>query len=255
MKTQNLPISAEMITRAVLQSVAGVIPFAGGLLSAAISLSGEMEQNQTNQLMQTLISAMGTDLQDLAKMLTEVNKRLNFCEKKVLKRVQGKAYQSQFMKIIKRWGDVDTKAKRIKMRNILINSALRTVKDDDKINQYINWTMNLSEIEVKILAVVAEAGESGITRKQIWLKLGNSENPREVSRKADFFRLALRKLQEEEIVRVKRQLKDDGTFAPKDYERGDINLNRTFDDKVLFRLTNLGREYVDFVTDDMPLVG
>lgn len=81
---------------------------------------------------------------------------------------------------------------------------MRTVKDDDKINQYIEWTMNLSEIEVKILAIVAETGEAGITRKQIWLKLGNSENPREVSRKADFF-----------------------------------------------RLTNMGREYIDFVSNDI----
>ena len=244
-------ITSQMLTRAILQTVAGAVPFAGGLLSAAISLSGEVEQNQTNALLQSLITSLENDFQDLAQTMSEINERVNFCEEKICKRVQSKEYQALFMKIIRNWSDVDTQRKRVQVRNLLVNAALCKSEKDDKIRQCISWILDLSEVEIKILSIIRTSGENGMSREQIWKALGNEEKPREVSRDADFFRLTMRKLQNEQLIRVKKKLEEDGRLIPKEYEKGDIEANKTFDDTIPFRLTNLGAEFLGFASEEI----
>lgn len=255
MKTRS-QISPEMLTNAVLQTVAGAIPFAGGLLSAAVSLHSEIKQNETNLLLQSLVSSLEDDFQTLALTMSEINQRIDLCEEKVCRKVSGKAYQNLFKKVVRNWSEVDSEQKRIQVRNLLVNFSLCKSDDEDKIKQYIEWVIKLSPLEIKILSIIRASGEVGMSREVIWKTLGNEEKPREVSRQADFFRFAMHNLQNLQMIRVKRKLEVDGRLTPKEYEMGvDIQENRTFDPTVPFRLTRMGEEFAAYSSEDISVIG
>lgn len=200
------------ISRGALQAVGGAIPFAGGLFSAIAGAWSEHEQQKANRFFEHWIRMLEDEIKEKEETIIEIMARLDLADEEISKRVESAEYQSLIKKTFREWSGAESNEKRVYIRNILANAASCQVSSDDVVRMYIDWINQYSEMHFQVIAAIYNS--AGITRGQIWTKIGRGE-VREDSADADLYKLLFRDLSTGGIIRQHRKTDYHGNFIPK----------------------------------------
>jgi len=194
------------------------------------------------------------ELREKEKTVLEIMARLNLQDEEIAKRVESKEFQSLVKKAFREWAGTKSETKREYVRNILVNAAASRMSSDDVVRLFLNWLDTYSELHFQVIAAIFNS--AGITRGQIWTKIGKGE-VREDSADADLYKLLFRDLSTGGIIRQHRETDYYGNFLPKTPERrpkgsGPKPIVSAFDDDEGYELTELGKQFVHYAMTELP---
>ncbi len=252
-----LPESGKVakISRGALQVVGGVVPFAGGVLSAIAGAWSEGEQEKVNRFFKHWVQMLQDELKEKEETIIEIMARLNLQDEAIAKRVESKEYQSLVKKTFREWSGAESEGKRVYIRNILSNAAASQVSSDDVVRLYIDWINKYSEMHFQVIGAIYNS--NGITRGNVWRKIGKGQ-VREDSADADLYKLLFRDLSTGGIIRQHRDIDYHGNFVAKKTDRrptgsGPKPTVSAFDEEEGYDLTDLGSQFVHYAMSDLPL--
>lgn len=245
------------VARSGLQLIGGLVPFAGGLFSAAAGAWSEAEQERVNRFFRHWIEMLQDELREKERTILEIMARLDVHDEKTTERLESKEYQSLLRKAFREWSAAESEDKRTYIRNILANAAASKLTSDEVVRLFIDWLRTYSELHFKVIAVIYRHGTSGITRGGVWAELGR-QSVAENSADADLFKLLFRDLTTGGVMRQHRDVDYYGNFVPKMPRRrprgsGPKPLTSAFDDEDSYELTELGKQFVHYAMTDLPL--
>jgi hypothetical protein len=179
-------------------TVAGSIPFAGGLFSAAAGYWSDNEQEKVNDFLTQWLEMLKEELSEKETTILEIASRLDMQDEEIQRRISSEDFQALLKKTFREWPSIDTEMKRTYVRNILSNAASSTLSSDDVIRLFLDWLNSYSNSHFEIIASIYNS--SGITRGEMWRKM---QRPlvREDSADADLFKLIVRDLSTGGIIR------------------------------------------------------
>lgn len=239
------------IGRFALQAAGGAIPFFGGFLSAIAGIWSEKEQERVNNFFKHWLKMIEDELQEKSKTVVEVMSRLDMQDQKIAERVESKEYQSLIKKTFRDWAGVESEEKRVLLRNILANAASVEIVSDDVVRLFIEWIDSYSDLHFKVISAVYNS--NGITRGEIWIKLGKKQ-VREDSAEADLFKLLVRDLNTGGVIRQFRPTDAYGNYLKKSSKSSKSNVMKSaFDNVEKYELTQLGQQFVHYAMTDLPL--
>jgi len=248
---------APKIARGALAIIGGVVPFAGGLFSAAAGAWSEHEQQRVNDFFKHWMEMLKDEIKEKEKTILEIMARLDLHDEEVNKRLESPEYQSLLKKTFREWSGAESEQKRIYIRNILANAAASTYTSDDVVRLFIDWLKLYSELHFDVIAAVYNS--NGIGRGSIWKKVGKGP-VREDSPEAGLYRLLIRDLSMGGIIRQHREKDFQGNFYGKVAKRktapatpGPKPMESAFDDTDLYELSELGQQFVHYAMTDLPL--
>jgi len=246
--------SSAKLSRAALQAIGGAIPLAGGVLSAMAGAWSEREQERVNRFFEQWLEMLKDELKEKAETIVEIMARLDLQDEKISARVESREYQSLLKKAFRDWGASESEKKREYVRNILSNAAGSRVSSDDVVRMYLDWLDSYSELHFDVIAAIYNS--SGITRGQIWVKIGRERVP-ESSADADLYKLLIRDLSTGGIIRQHREVDYHGSFVARQPTRsgssgGAKTMVSAFDNNERYELTELGRQFVHYAMTDLP---
>lgn len=242
------------ISRAALQAFGGIIPVAGGILSAIAGAWSDAEQERVNRFLEHWMEMLRDELREKAETIVEILARLDLQDEKISERVESKNYQSLLKKAFRDWGASESEKKREYIRNILTNAAASSVSSDDVVRMYLDWIDSYSEMHFDVIAAVYNS--AGITRGQIWEKIGRGR-VQESSADADLYKLLIRDISTGGIIRQHRETDYYGNFVVKKVAKV-VNTGRSktmvsaFDNIEQYELTELGSQFVHYAMTDLP---
>jgi hypothetical protein len=246
---------AAKISRGALQVVSGVVPFAGGILSAIAGAWSENEQEKVNRFFEHWVQMLQDELKEKEETIIEIMARLDLQDKAISDRVESKEYQSLVKKTFREWSGAESEEKRVYIRNILANAAASQVSSDDVVRLYIDWINQYSEMHFQVIGAIYNS--NGITRGEVWTKIGKG-TAREDSADADLYKLLFRDLSTGGIIRQHRETDYNGNFIAKPPERRPTGSGpkppvSAFDEKEGYDLTELGQQFIHYAMSDLPL--
>jgi hypothetical protein len=242
------------VARGALNVVGGLIPFAGGLLSAAASAWSEHEQNKINDFLHHWMEMLAAEMREKEQTILEMLARIDMHDEETAKRVESPAYQALMRKAFRDWSGAESEPKRAMVRNILVNAAGSRVTSDDVVKLFLDWLDLYSEFHFEVIGAIYN--NTGITRGGVWRKL-NRPAAREDSSEADLFRLLFRDLSTGGIVRQHRETDYAGNFIKKTPSRPTQKaetkiVKSAFDEEEQYELTALGQQFVHYAMTDVP---
>ncbi|MDR7098604.1 hypothetical protein J2X04_000951 [Lysobacter niabensis] len=244
---------AAKISRGALQVISGAVPFAGGVLSAIASVWSEGEQERVNRFFEHWVQMLQDELKEKAETIVEIMARLDLQNEAISARVESREYQSLVKKTFRDWAGSESEKKRVYIRNILSNAAATRVSSDDVVRMYLDWIDAYSEMHFDVIAAIYNS--NGITRGQIWKKIGR-EPVQESSADADLYKLLIRDLSTGGIIRQHRQIDYHGRFIAKTPQKsksdGPKPMVSAFDNNERYELTELGQQFVHYAMSDIP---
>ncbi len=245
--------SAKMI-RAGAQVVAGLVPFAGGLFSAAAGHWSEKEQENVNNFFHSWMKMLEDEIKEKERTIMEIVARLDIQDQKILERLQSEEYQSLLKKTFREWGAAESEEKRVYIRNIMSNAAASSATSDDVVYLFVDWINRYSELHFQVIAALYNS--NGISRGAIWDKIGKGA-VREDSADADLYKLLIRDLSTGGIIRQHREVDYQGNFIKKRPGRktsgSSQEMKSAFDREEKYELTQLGQQFVHYAMTDLPL--
>lgn len=242
------------ISRTALQVISGAVPLAGGVLSAIAGAWSEREQERVNKFFEHWVQMLQDELKEKAETIVEIMARLDLQDETISQRVESKEYQSLIKKTFRDWAGSESEKKRVYIRNILSNAAATRVSSDDVVRMYLDWIDNYSEMHFDVIAAIYNS--NGITRGQIWRKIGR-ESVQESSADADLYKLLIRDLSMGSIIRQHREVDYHGRFIAKTPQKskasdGPKPMVSAFDNNERYELTELGQQFVHYAMSDIP---
>ncbi len=246
---------APKIVRGGMQIIGGIVPFAGGLFSAAAGAWSENEQEKANKFFQQWLKMLEDEIKEKEKTIIEIMMRLDIHDEEILKRIESNEYKSLLKKTFREWSGTESEEKREYIRNILSNAAATTIASDDVIRLFIDWIKKYSELHFHVIASIYNT--NGITRGEIWEKIGKGP-VREDSAEADLYRLLFSDLNIGRIIRQHREVSYNGAFLKKQTSRvqrssSSREMKSAFDREEKYVLTGLGQQFVHYAMIDLPL--
>ena len=160
-----------LATRAVLNALSGVIPLAGGLLSAAAGAWSEQEQKRINDFLRHSAQMLAAEMHEKEKTILEISARLDTQDEEIRKRIESPEYQALLRKAFRDWAGTESEKKRVFIRNLLTNAA-SPVGDLEMIKLFLQWISTYSEFHFAVIGAIFN--NAGITRGGVWRKLGRS---------------------------------------------------------------------------------
>ncbi|PDS72382.1 hypothetical protein [Rhizobium phaseoli] len=242
--------------RGAMNAAGGLVPFAGGIISAAAGAWGEHEQERANAFFRHWIDMLRAEMGEKEKTILEIMQRLDLHDEAIASRIQSPEFQSLLRKSFRDWAGADSEDKRSLVRNLLANAASSTVCSDDVVRLFMDWIKNFSELHLAVIGKVYN--KNGITRAEIWNALGRAP-VREDSPEADLFKLLIRDLSTGGIIRQNREVDNMGNFIrnpsrPRGVSSGGSNLLKSaFDHNESYQLTALGDQFVHYAMTDIPI--
>jgi hypothetical protein len=242
--------------RIALNAISGVIPLAGGLLSAVASNWSEREQARINEFLHHMMEMLKAEMQEKEKTILEITARIDMQDEKISERIKSAAYQALLRKAFRDWAGTESEDKRTFVRNILTNAAASAIASDDVIKLFLEWIKDYSELHFHVIGAIYNS--AGITRGGVWRKLGR-QPVREDSSDADLFRLIFRDLSTGGIARQHRETDYQGNFIAKSNRKGPPSpkgatkiMKSAFDEDEQYELTALGDQFVHYAMTDVP---
>lgn len=194
------------------------------------------------------------ELNEKEQTIIEIMARLDLQDEAIADRIESKEYQSLLKKTFREWAGAESEDKRVFIRNILSNAAATTISSDDVVRMYIDWVNQYSEMHFHVIGAIYNS--NGITRGQIWTKIGKGQ-VREDSADADLYKLLFRDLSTGGIIRQAREVDRFGNFIPKPTQKrpkgsGPKPPVSAFDNKEGYELTGLGQQFVHYAMTELP---
>lgn len=243
------------LIRGALNVAGGLVPFAGGLISAAASTWGEHEQDRMNEFFRHWIEMLRAEMDEKQRTIVEIMQRVDLRDAQIAERISSPEYQALLRKSFRDWAGAESEDKRGFVRNVLSNAAATSLCSDDVIRLFLDWIKNLSELH--LLVVGKFYNQNGLTRGEVWSRLGR-DPVREDTAEADLFRLLIRDLSTGGIIRQHRQKDYSGNFLKKPVQRSRPGAaskvhKSAFDDEDSYELTALGIQFVHYAMTDVPI--
>ncbi|WP_373034029.1 hypothetical protein [Sulfurovum sp.] len=241
------------ISRGALSVIGGAVPFAGGVFSAIAGAWSEGEQEKVNGFFRHWIQMLKDELKEKEETIIEIMARIDLQDEAIAERVESKEYQSLVKKTFREWSGAESDDKRVYIRNILSNAASTKVSSDDVVRMYIDWINLYSDMHFQVISAIYNS--DGITRGEIWTKIGKSQ-VREDSADADLYKLLIRDLSMGSIIRQHREVDYNGNFIVKKASRPSSHGRKVvsaFDNSEGYDLTELGKQFVHYAMTDLPL--
>ena len=238
-----------------LDAASGLVPFAGGALSAAASAWSGRGQDNVNNFFQHWIEMLRDEIVEKEQTILEIAQRLDLQDDKIANRLDSPEYQSLLKKAFRDWAAAESESKREYVRNILSNAAATEVVSDDVIKLFLDWLKAYSEFHFQVISAIYN--DAGITRGGIWRKLGRQQ-VREDSADADLYKLLIRDLSMGGIIRQHVERDYHGNAIRKQTVRrpngsGPKPPVSAFDDEEEYELTELGGQFVHYAMTDLPV--
>jgi hypothetical protein len=248
---------APKIARGALQVIGGAVPFAGGLFAAAAGAWSEKEQEKVDNFFRKWLKMLEDEIREKEITILEIMARLDIHDQKIAERISSKEYQSLLKKTFREWAAAESEDKRKYIRNILANAAASDLSSDYVVRMFIDWLRTYSELHFKVIGIIYQHQNDGVTRGGVWTELGKQEVP-ENSADADLFKLLFRDLSTGGVVRQHREVDYYGNFTHKALQRrpkstGQRPITPAFDDEDAYELTELGKQFVHYAMTDLPL--
>jgi hypothetical protein len=234
------------------------IPWVGGVISAAASLSAETDQEHTNELQRLWLEEHEEKVKELVATLTEIFIRLDDFGAEVQERIESPEYLALVRKTFRSWDQADTQDKKQMLKKLITNAGAITLCADDLVRLFINWIDQYHEAHFSVIKEIYK--KPRITRGQIWDRI-HGQRPREDSAEADLFRYLIRELSTGGVIRQERETDTQGRFVKKDtkgqaHESSSRVMESAFEDTKPYVLTELGRQFVHYVMEDVvPQLG
>ncbi len=243
------------ISRGALQTAGGLVPFAGGVLSAFAGAWSEKEQEEVNNFFKFWVQGLEDELKEKEATMIEIMARLDLQDEKIARRLESKEYQSIVRKTFRDWSAAESESKREYVRNILANAASSELTSDDVVRMFFDWIEKYSDMHFQVIAAIYN--QNGITRGQIWARIGR-EKVREDSADADVYKLLIRDLSTGGIIRQHRQRDYLGNLLPKPAIKRPKGAGRkppvsAFDEEEEYELTDLGQRFIHYAMTDLPI--
>jgi len=242
------------ISRGALQVVGGLIPFAGGLFSAAAGAWSEEEQRKVNDFFRAWLQMIQDEMSEKQQTILEITARLDIHDEKISKRIESPEYQSLMKKAFRNWAGVESEKKREYIRNILSNAASAQLTSDDVISLFFDWLQSYSEFHFAVIGNIYSNPCS--TRAEVWENLGKGD-VREDSAEADLFKLLYRDLSTGGVIRQHREKDYQGNFITKQRSTnrniGQRTMKSAFDDSEQYELTALGQQFVHYAMTELSI--
>ncbi|MCH7888922.1 MAG: hypothetical protein IIA00_06550 [Proteobacteria bacterium] len=239
--------------RGALQA-AGVVPFAGGLFSAAAGRWSEHEQERVNEFLRGWLHMLRDELREKQRTMAEIVTRLDMHDERIAARVRSDEYQSLLKKAFRNWAGTESAKKQEFIRNILNNAAATDLTSDDVVSLFIDWLHTYSEFHFAVIADIYT--NPGATREEIWRRLGKG-SPREDSAEADLYKLLFRDLSTGGVIRQHRETDYAGNFITRQQPKGSRRrtsgreMTSAFDDEKQYELTALGQQFVHYAMQEL----
>jgi hypothetical protein len=247
---------AGSVIRFALNTAAGAIPLAGGLLAAGANAWSENEQARVNDFLKHWLEMLAAEMKEKERTILEITARIDMHDEKVAERIRSPEYQSLLRKAFRDWAGTESEEKRKLVRNLLSNAAGSALASDDVVKLFLEWIRDYSELHFAVIGTVYN--NAGITRGGVWQKLGRKP-VREDSSDADLFKLMFRDLSTGGMVRQHRETDYAGHFIAKPHRKGPPlpkgsprTMKSAFDDDEQYELTSLGVEFVHYAMTDVP---
>lgn len=238
------------IAKAGLEIGGGLIPFAGGFLSAAASAWSDHDQDKVNSFFKHWLQMLNDEMREKERTIFEIVARLDLQDEKISRRMESAEYQSILRKAFREWSAAESEDKRKLARNILSNAAATDVVSDTVIKMFLDWLKNYSELHFEVISAIYN--DAGITRGRIWKKLGR-DAVREDSADADLYKLLIRDLSMGGIIRQHVDRDYDGTPIRRTSRPRGSGPVSAFDEDEPYELTELGQQFVHYAMTDLPL--
>ncbi|MFH1973631.1 MAG: hypothetical protein ABIK13_03450 [Patescibacteria group bacterium] len=245
--------NGKRIVRAGMEVVGGLIPFAGGVLSAAATAWSEKDQDRVNSFFQHWLHMLADEIREKEQTIFEIASRLDMQDENIAKRLESPEYQALLKKAFREWSAAESEEKRKFVRNVLANAAATSVVSDDVVRLFLDWMKIYSELHLQVIGKIYN--QNGITRSEVWERLGKVP-VREDSADADLFKLLFRDLSTGGVIRQHRETDSAGRYLKTD-RRGkphapDRHAKSAFDDSDPYELTELGRQFIHYAMTDLP---
>ena len=242
------------IAKAGLEIGGGLIPFAGGILSAAASAWSDHDQEKVNSFLKHWLRMLQAEMREKEQTIFEIVARLDLQDEKIAARMESAEYQSLLRKAFREWSSAESEEKRKLVRNILANAAATDVVSDAVVKMFLDWLKTYSELHFEVIGAIYNS--SGITRGGIWQKLGRA-TVREDSADADLYKLLIRDLSMGGIIRQHVERDYYGSpirqTASRPRGSGPKPPVSAFDENEPYELTELGQQFVHYAMTDLPL--
>ena len=197
------------VGRGALQVAGGVVPFVGGLLSAAAGAWSESEQEKVNKFFDDWVRMLHDEIREKEATILEIMARLNLQDEAIATRVESHEFQSLVKKSFRDWAGAESEEKRVLIRNLLSNAAASSMSSDDVVRMFIDWVRQYSELHFRVIGAIYT--NQSISRGSVWEAIGKGR-VREDSADADLYKLLFRDLSTGGIVRQHRDTDYAGNF-------------------------------------------
>ena len=243
--------------RGGINAASALVPFAGGLMSAAANVWGEAEQERALEALRAWIKMLEDELREKQRTIVDIIARLDMHDEEIAKRVKSVEYQSLMKKAFRNWAGTESPKKQEYIRNILSNAAASRMSSDDVVSLFLDGLQTYSEFHFSVIGELYR--NPGSTRGEIWSNLGKGP-VREDSADADLFKLLVRDLSTGGIIRQHRETDYAGNFiakrtqAPTRTTRAQPRaMKSAFDETEQYELTALGQQFVHYAMTELTL--
>lgn len=208
----------------------------------------EEENTQFKELLNIWLRLQEAEIKEIGRTLLEVIQRLNLNNKKIRERLESAEYLNLVRKSFRNWSAAESEEKRILIRNLLVNGAIRFTSPNSALSMFIDWLDKYSEEHFQVIRTINQALPEGLTRKEIWLSLHNSFPP-EDSAEADMFKMLILDLTTGYVIRQPREKDFYGKFIRAKPVRSTVSeeslrTSLIFNDTKKYVLTELGKQFV-----------
>ncbi|SRR5258708_26372804 len=242
----------------VAMAALGSIPWVGGFIAAAAAFSAERDQAKTSELQRLWLEEHKDKIQELGATLNDIFTRLDSLGPQIQERIESPEYLALVRKSFRSWDEADTREKKQMLKKLIANAGAKNLCPDDLIRLFINWIDQYHEAHFLVIKQIYK--NPGVTRGHIWegISAGTS---RDSSSEADLFRYLIRDLSTGGVIRQERETDLDGRFLKRDTRSRSHSapsrvMESAFEDTKPYVLTELGKQFVHYVMEDVvPAIG
>lgn len=244
------------VVKTSLNILSGVIPFAGGVLSAISASWSEHNQEKMNEFLKYRQLMLENELKEQWETIQQVILKIDELKVDVSERIKSAEFQSLVQRCFNNWSGINSKSKKEYVKNILVNAAATTISSDDVIRLFIDWLNQYSDLHFQVIACIYK-NPNGISRGQIWQNIGKSA-VREDSAEADLYKRLIRDLSTGGIIRQYRPTDHNGNYRTMPNTKSKPfhssgTLESAFETTKQYMLTDLGQQFVHYTMNEISI--
>lgn len=248
------PTRRKRIIDKMVLAALGSIPWVGSFISAAYDYKAAEGGIKQDSLQTRWLEEHQEKLRALKATLAGIEARFDSLGDQIDDRIQTPEYLGLVRGAFRVWNDADTDEKRRYAANVVTNAADSRVCSDDVVRLFISWLDLYHEAHFAVIQAIYKG--QGVTRYGIWNGLYGAL-PREDSAEADLFKLLIRDLSTDGVIRQERDVDMQGRFLKSQQRRPTVKgyvsqtTESAFEDTKVYVLTELGKQFVHYTMTDV----